>query len=61
VAGSAARARRQRSPSPGAPGGKDCAEGLNGTLRDELLNAELFNTLAKAEVLIEQWRLRALG
>ena len=29
---------------------------INGKLRDELLNAEVFNTLAEAEVLIEQWR-----
>ena len=28
----------------------------NGKLRDELLNAEVFNTLAEARVLIEQWR-----
>jgi putative transposase len=27
-----------------------------GKLRDELLNAEVFNTLAEARVLIEQWR-----
>ena len=31
-------------------------ESFNGKLRDELLNAEVFNTLAEAEVLIEQWR-----
>jgi len=29
---------------------------LNGKLRDELLNAEVFNTLVEAEVLIEGWR-----
>ena len=27
-----------------------------GKLRDELLNAEVFNTLVEAKVLIEQWR-----
>ena len=27
-----------------------------GKLRDELLNAEVFNTLLEARVLIEQWR-----
>jgi transposase InsO family protein len=31
-------------------------EPFNGKLRDELLNAEVFNTLAEARVLIEQWR-----
>ncbi len=31
-------------------------ESFNGKLRDELLNAEVFNTLAEARVLIEQWR-----
>jgi hypothetical protein len=29
---------------------------INGKLRDELLNAEVFHTLAEAKVLIEQWR-----
>ena len=31
-------------------------ESFNGKLRDELLNAEVFNTLLEAKVLIEQWR-----
>jgi transposase InsO family protein len=31
-------------------------ESFNGKLRDELLNAEVFHTLAEARVLIEQWR-----
>lgn len=31
-------------------------ESFNGKLRDELLNAEVFNTLAEAKVLIEGWR-----
>ena len=31
-------------------------ESFNGTLRDELLNTEVFNTLAENRVLIEQWR-----
>ena len=31
-------------------------ESFNGKLRDELLNAEAFNTLAEAKVLTEQWR-----
>ncbi len=32
-------------------------ESFNGKLRDELLNAEVFNTLLEARVLIEQWRM----
>ena len=31
-------------------------ESFNGKLRDELLNGEVFNTLRKAPVLIEEWR-----
>ncbi len=31
-------------------------ESLNGKLRDELLNGEIFNTVAEARVLIERWR-----
>jgi transposase InsO family protein len=31
-------------------------ESFNGKLRDELLRAEVFNTLREAQVLIEQWR-----
>ena len=31
-------------------------ESFNGKLRDELLNAEVLNTLLEARVLIEQWR-----
>jgi len=31
-------------------------ESFNGKLRNELLNAEVFNTLLEAQVLIEQWR-----
>ena len=31
-------------------------ESFNGKLRDELLNMEVFNSLAEAKVLIEQWR-----
>ena len=32
------------------------AHGLNGKLRDELPNGEIFYTLKEAQVLIEQWR-----
>ncbi len=31
-------------------------ESFNGKLRDELLDAEAFNTLREAQVLIERWR-----
>src|SRR3546814_6960344 len=31
-------------------------EGFNGSLRDELLNGEIFYSLAEARVLIEAWR-----
>ncbi len=31
-------------------------ESFNGKLRDELLRAEVFNSLREARVLIEQWR-----
>ncbi len=41
---------------PGSPWENGYVESFNGKLRDELLNAEVFNTLAEARVLIEQWR-----
>jgi putative transposase len=41
---------------PGSPWENGSVESFNGKLRDELLNAELFNTLLEAQVLIEQWR-----
>ena len=41
---------------PGSPWGNGYAESFNGKLSDELLNAEVFSTLAEAKVLIEQWR-----
>jgi transposase InsO family protein len=41
---------------PGSPWENGYVESFNGKLRDELLNAEVFNTLAEAQVLIEQWR-----
>ena len=31
-------------------------ESFNGKLRDELLNGEIFYTLAEAKIVIEQWR-----
>ncbi len=41
---------------PGSPWENGCVESFNGKLRDELLNTEVFNSLAEAKVLIEQWR-----
>ena len=41
---------------PGSPWENGYVESFNGKLRDELLNTEVFNTLAGARVLIEQWR-----
>jgi transposase InsO family protein len=41
---------------PGSPWENGYVESFNGKLRDELLNAEVFNTLAEARVLIERWR-----
>ena len=41
---------------PGSPWENGYVESFNGKLRDELLNAEVFNTLLEARGLIEQWR-----
>ena len=41
---------------PGSPWENGYIESFNGKLRDELLNREVFCTLAEAKVLIEQWR-----
>jgi putative transposase len=41
---------------PGSPWENGYVESLNGKLRDELLNGEIFYTVAEALVLIEQWR-----
>ena len=41
---------------PGSPWGNGYMESLNGKLRDELLNGEIFYTVAEARVLIERWR-----
>jgi transposase InsO family protein len=42
---------------PGSPWENGYVESFNGKLRDELLNAKVFNSLAEAKVLIEQWRM----
>ena len=41
---------------PGSPWENGYVESFNGKMRDELLAAEAFNTLAEAKVLIERWR-----
>jgi len=41
---------------PGSPWENGYIESLNGKMRDELLNREIFTTLQEAKVLIEQWR-----
>ena len=41
---------------PGSPWENGYIESFNGKLRDELLNREIFTTLAEAKILIEQWR-----
>ena len=41
---------------PGSPWENGYNESFNGKLRDELLNAEIFDTLLEARILIERWR-----
>ena len=41
---------------PGSPWENGYVESFNGKLRDELLNAEVFDTLWEAKVLAERWR-----
>jgi transposase InsO family protein len=41
---------------PGSPWENGYNESFNGRLRDELLNGEIFYTLAEAKALIENWR-----
>lgn len=42
--------------TPGSPWENGFNERFNGSLRDELLNGEIFYTLAEAKVMIENWR-----
>jgi putative transposase len=42
--------------TPASPWENGYNESFNGSLRDELLNGEIFYTLAEARVLIEAWR-----
>ena len=44
---------------PGSPWEKGYIESVNGRLRDELLNGEIFATLLEAKVLIERWRVES--
>ncbi len=41
---------------PGSPWANGYNESFNGKLRDELLNGEIFCSLAEAAVLVQQWR-----
>ena len=41
---------------PGSPWENGYIESLNGKLRDELLDREIFCSLREAQVIIEQWR-----
>ena len=52
-----ARGRRDALYRAGQPVGERLQRELfNGKLRDELLNGEIFYSLAEAAVLVEQWR-----
>ena len=42
--------------TPGSPWENGFNESFNGTLRDEVLNREIFYTLQEAQILIERWR-----
>jgi len=41
---------------PGSPWENGYCESFNSKLRDELLNGEMFYSLAEARIVIEQWR-----
>ena len=41
---------------PGSPWENGSIESFHGTLRDELLNGEIFDTMCEAKVVTEQWR-----
>ena len=43
---------------PGSPWENGYCESFNSKLRDELLNGEIFFSLAEAQVLIQAWRRR---
>jgi transposase InsO family protein len=41
---------------PGSPWENGCCESFNSKLRDELLNGEVFYSLAEARIVVESWR-----
>ena len=53
---SGSHARPTRRARTGSPWENGYNESFNGKLRDELLNGEIFYSLAEAAVLVEQWR-----
>ncbi len=42
---------------PGSPWENGYCDSFNGTMRDQLLNGELFYTLQEAHIIIERWRI----
>jgi len=42
--------------TPGSPWENDYNESINGKLRDEVLNVEIFDNLLEAQVLINRWK-----
>lgn len=42
--------------TPGSPRENGYCESFNSSMRDELLNEEIFYTLAEAQILIQAWR-----
>ena len=42
--------------TPGGPREKGFIESFNTCLRDELLDGEIFNSLAEARIIIKSWR-----
>ncbi|MCK9409385.1 MAG: transposase [Bacteroidetes bacterium] len=41
---------------PGNPWEDGFIKSVNGKIRDELLNGEIFDTMCEAEIVTEQWR-----
>jgi len=41
---------------PGSPGEHGDVERCNGTLRDDVLNGDIFHTLLEARIIIKRWR-----
>jgi putative transposase len=55
-AGAAAVGARTASIEPGSPWENGYCESFNSKFRDELLNGEVFYSLAEARIVIESWR-----